>query len=216
MSITVEEALKKKYLRVVPVGTRGYPEAYKDKPFEDYKKYLDKDVTLINVEKKFYLMKDKEIANKTFTAKNGNSLIYRDDETISVKVKASDFVRTTLNDKTLKTPIINVTEVYEKLLIESFAELALKVINKEPLSKKQIASLIVDERTDRVLDLKEMLPIIKSSEIEGAELSELIEILKQSSPRARLLVQEYKDGADKPLALGLFKSKLIREIIRLK
>lgn len=208
--ITVEDALKRKLLRAVPVQANGYPEKYKDTPWANYKDFINQDVALVNEPKRFLFEKNKDLAKTTFTAPNGVSLVFIDKADTDVKVNASKFCKVTLTRANLNAGIIDLSSVYNDLLIESFAETAMKVINKEPLTNQQLASLVCDRRVLDVFTAKELLEVIPKEE------TELFELAKQSTPRARLFRQELKDGATKPISRSLFKSKLIRGAIKLK
>lgn len=212
--ITLREALEKKYLRPVAEGKNGYPMAYKNEVFEDFEKFIGKEVMLVNVEKKFLMLKDKELSNKTFTGANNKALVFIDNSEHAKGVKASDFIKVKLDQGALETRIVNSSSVYGELMIDSFAELAIKVIKEEKLTEKQLASLMCDKRTLEVFDMKDIFEVMEKSDI--TKNPELIEIVYQKTTRARLFAQEVKDGNSKPLSLSLFKSKELKDVIKLR
>lgn len=203
----LEDALKKKILRPVEVSPTGYPLKYADKEFEDYKKFIGQTIVLINVANKFIMKKDADLAKVTFTADNKKSFVYIDNQKIlnaEDKPKKSDFAKVTLTKAVLSANIVNLSDIYEDILVSNFSEMAVNVLDGKPLTKKQVISLMLDHRTANVFEIDTILKLTKDVE--------LIEIVKKTTPRARLLIQEVKDGNNKPLSAKYFKNKNLKSI----
>lgn len=203
----LEEALKKRLLRPVHMKKNGYPEAYKDEKFLDYKQLIGKTIVLVNIKGAFVITKDKDLSNITFTSDNGNSLVYIDNPSLvssKDKPKANGFIKVTLTKAMLSADIVNLSDVYEDIMINSFAEMCVSVLDGKILTEKQLISLMVDHRTAYVFDIETLLNLTKDVE--------LIEIVNQASPRAKLLIQEVRDGNNEPISAKYFNNKNLKKI----
>ncbi|HHJ3433259.1 hypothetical protein [Enterococcus faecium] len=207
----VEEALRQKLLRAVPLQKNGkYPEKYKDADWISHKKLIGQKVALVNIQNKFLYIKNPEVAKVTFTGDTKTSLVLIDTNFDDIKTTTtrSSYMVVTLNEAVLKSHIIELSLVKDVLAVTSFANLAMQVIQGEELTDEQIASLLCDPRTMNVFEVEDLLHLTDDVE--------LIEICKQVTPRARLFVQEVKDGNSKPKATQLFQNKVLRKVSKLE
>lgn len=210
----LSKAIKKGYLRVVPTQDNGrYPVPYKNEKVIDYKTLINQKVCLVNVQGKFiFAKKDDDLSKVTLTTHTGRSLIYIDDEQLSKdskygKTSKSDFVVFELTNAVLSAEIINLSYVREEVVPDSFAKLCLRVIKGEKITDKNLASLLCDYRTKNIFETDDLVKLTSNGE--------LIEIAKQVTPRAKLLIQEVKDGVDKPVSLELFETKVLKNVSKL-
>lgn len=197
------DAVSAKLLRVVPLQDNGYPEPYKDVPQVDVQTLLDTDVALINTEKSFLLVKDADLAKHSVASHTNMTLVDITNAQIDFvtikKPTKSQFIRVKLTKALLDQEIIPWSVASRAIHNLTFDELMTRFIAGSTLTDVELLSLSLDARTREVVDVSELVGMVKHAFI--------LEIVTLKTPRARLFSQVFQAGHTTPYALRLFNEK---------
>lgn len=199
--LTLREAFDKHLLRPVLLTEKGGLHPYTNEPWLDYTQYMGEKVAVVNVVSAFLFMKGLKSNVKTIKSASNISLVEIghnkiENEDFKKAMYKSRYIQLTLTDKILDQKIVEYNQIKKTLIDPTFDELATRLINGEPMTQDEITSLMVDQRTGRVIqDEKLFLSVTNGF---------LFEFVKQNSPRACVYAQAIQDGISNPDSLRLF------------
>ena len=205
--MNLETALTRNLIRPVPIDSKtGFMESYKGKDVIDFHDLLNTEIVLVNAYGKFMYIKNKAISGQTITSMSGVAIVYIDTP-LSVanaikRVNKSSFIKVKLDEKTLQTELANLSEVDKLLSPTTFASLAVRIINKDTLSDTELISILVDSRFLNVFDYADITNFTHDGVI--------FDIASQRTLRAKLYVQELRDGVEEPESLALFTQEEVK------
>lgn len=215
---TLADLLNNHRLRVVPYQENTQTlTKYLGLPFAKYQDYFNKRVALVNTgsdSSAHLLFVRNAQLNKsglTATSLTGINLVLAP-EKVPADLKSSfSRARNTpfvLDKQTLASQVITYEDAEQFLQPTTFAHLSALYIAKEKLTKSELASLICDERTPKIFNLKDFIGVVDNGV--------LYEYCMQETTRVRLLRHTKANNKFNDEALGLFTKDEQRFLKRAK
>lgn len=226
----LKEALDKELLRLVPQQETSYfPEPYKNvETWEDWRNNIDKDMTLINVKKKFVFLNrtdldkladhGRSLQKETLFFKDKHKAIVflgsKTADEVDYRVRENDFVSVKLTEDLLNQRIANIEAL--NIGVTSLNVALRRVIQGQitTLTTEELVGVLCHPTTYKICEetsLRKIIQTIVSRINDDRIYSDLNEILNHRTERSRLLLWERGQGIEKPEALKLFNNRILNQ-----